>query len=150
MRQGPRPIISGLFTAPYAGSPMEQRRQVEVVPGVGIIGDRYAAHLGHWSDPKWPDQELTLVEGEVADALEIDAGQLRRNIVTRGIRLDDLLGCTVHIGDAVIIGIRRCDPCRYLDGLTRPGLARVLAGRGGVRAHILQGGQIHVADQILL
>jgi len=129
---------------------MEPRMHFEVVASVGIIGDRYAAHLGHWSDPKWPDQELTLVEGEVADAMEIDAGLLRRNIVTRGIRLDDLLGRTVHIGDAVIIGIRRCDPCGYLDGLTRPGLARALAGRGGVRAHILQGGQIHVADQIFM
>jgi len=149
VRQSSEPVVSGLFTAAHAGSPMESHTQVEVVPGVGIIGDRYAARLGYWSNPKWPDQELTLVEAEVADELEIDAGRLRRNIVTRGLRLDDVIGRTFQIGDAVLVGIRRCDPCRYLDSLTRPGLSRLLAGRGGVRAHILQGGRIHIADQII-
>jgi len=127
---------------------MEACAQIEVVRGVGIRGDRYATRLGHWSDPRWPDQDLTLVEAEVADALGYDAGQLRRNIVTHGVRLDDLIDHTFQIGNVVLIGVRRCDPCRYLDSLTRPGMACTLGGRGGLRTRILDSGIIQVGDRI--
>jgi MOSC domain-containing protein YiiM len=149
--QGPRDAparVVGLYTAPRAGAPMEARAQIEVVRGRGIGGDRYAARLGHWSDPRWPDQELTLVEAEVADALGYDAGTLRRNVATCGVRLDDLIARTFQIGNVVLVGVRRCDPCRYLDSLTRPGMARALAGRGGLRTRILDGGTIRVGDRI--
>jgi MOSC domain-containing protein YiiM len=114
------------------------------------VGDRYAHGRGHWSDPQWPDQELTLVEAEVAAALTIEAGLLRRNVVTRGVRLDEFLGVRFRIGDAVLAGVRRCDPCRYLDTLTRPGLAQALVGRGGLRARIVTGGRLRVGDAIQL
>ncbi|MBI4498858.1 MAG: MOSC domain-containing protein [Chloroflexi bacterium] len=143
-------LVIGLYTAPRAGAPVEARAWVEVVPGVGIIGDRYALGLGHWSDPKWPDQELTLVEAEVAEALDLDAGQLRRNIVTRGIRLNDLIGTTFQIGGATLAGVRPCDPCRYLESLTRPGILKALAFRGGLRARILRAGRIRVGDAVLV
>ncbi len=128
--------VSGLYTAVHAGAPMRPQAWVEAMPGVGISGDRYATGRGHWSDPRWPDQEVTLVEGEVAEDLAVDAGQLRRNIVTRGVRLNDLIGLTFQIG-----GVR-------LDSLTRPGLRHALRERGGLRTHILQGGRIHVADRM--
>jgi hypothetical protein len=142
--------VIGLYTAVRAGAPMQPRAWVEVVPGVGINGDRYATRCGHWSDPRWPDQEVTLVEGEVAEDLAIDAGQLRRNIVTRGVRLTDLIGRTFQLGGARLVGVRDCAPCRYLDSLTRPGLGQSLRTRGGLRARILQGGRIHVADRMTL
>jgi MOSC domain-containing protein YiiM len=132
------------------GAPVEPRGWVEVVPGVGIIGDRYAARLGHWGDPRWPDQELTLVEAEVAEELGIGAGQLRRNVVTRGVQLNAMIGNTFRIGDAVLIGVRTCHPCRYLESLTRSGLADALAGPGGLRARILSGGRISVGDLFIL
>lgn len=140
--------VSGLYTAVHAGAPMRPQAWVEAMPGVGISGDRYATGRGHWSDPRWPDQEVTLVEGEVAEDLAVDAGQLRRNIVTRGVRLNDLIGLTFQIGGVRLVGVRCCAPCRYLDSLTRPGLRHALRERGGLRTHILQGGRIHVADRM--
>jgi len=148
--RAPSAQVVGLYTAARAGAPLQPRAWVEVVPGVGISGDRYATRLGHWSDPRWPHQVMTLVEGEVAEELAVDAGQLRRNIVTRGVRLNDLIGLTFQLGGAQFVGVRRCDPCRYLDSLTRPGLGHALRERGGLRAHILQGGRIHVADRMTM
>ncbi|HZU76062.1 MAG TPA: MOSC domain-containing protein [Dehalococcoidia bacterium] len=142
--------VVGLYTAACAGAPITGQTVVEVRPGVGIVGDRYARGLGYWSDPKWPDQELTLVEAEVAEDLDIDAGALRRNVVTHGVRLDGLIGVRFRIGDAVIEGVRPCDPCRHLESLTRPGIARALAGRGGLRARILTGGRLHVGDPLIV
>lgn len=140
--------VIGLYIAARAGATVEARSTVDVLPGVGVIGDRYAARSGHWSDPRWPDQELTLIEAEVAEDVGIDAGQLRRNVVTRGVHLRDLIGVTFQIGEAVFVGVRSCDPCRYLETLTRPGIAKALATRGGLRVRILEGGRISVGDLI--
>jgi hypothetical protein len=142
--------VVGLYTATEAGAPVVSHDAVEVQTGIGITGDRYATGSGYWSDPKWPDQELTLVEAEVADALAIEAGALRRNVVTRGVRLDDLIGRRFRIGDAVIEGVRPCDPCRHIESLTRPGIARELVGRGGLRARILTSGRLRVGDAVLV
>jgi hypothetical protein len=142
--------VVGLYTATEAGAPVASRETEEIEAGRGIVGDRYATGSGYWSDPKWPDQELTLVEAEVVDALAIEAGALRRNVVTRGVRLDDLIGRRFRIGDAVIEGVRPCDPCRHIESLTRPGIARELVGRGGLRARILTSGRLRVGDAVLV
>jgi MOSC domain-containing protein YiiM len=142
--------VVGLYTAGQAGAPMRSHLAIELMPGVGIVGDRYALHLGHWSAPRWPDQELTLVEAEVAEELAVPPGALRRNIVTRGVRLDRLIGVTFQLGNTQLVGVRRCDPCRYLDGLTRPGLGHALRGKGGLRAHIMRGGTIQPADLLVV
>ncbi len=63
--------IVGIYTAPSAGMPMEQQGSAVLVDGLGIVGDRYALHTGTWSNPKWPDQELTLFASEVAEAIGI-------------------------------------------------------------------------------
>lgn len=142
--------VVGLFTAVSAGAPVSSHDWVMVTPGHGIEGDRYAAGRGHWSDPRWPDQELTLVEAEVAAALGMDAGALRRNIVTEGVRLGDLIGRRFEVGGVTLYGVRLCDPCAYLDSLTRLGVAHALKGRGGLRARALEGGRLHIGDPIRL
>jgi MOSC domain-containing protein YiiM len=139
-------VVVGLFTATRQGAPMAGHARVDVVPGAGIPGDRYATGRGHWSDPRWPDQELTFIAAEVAEGLGIDAGLLRRNVVTRGVDLETLIGVTFQVGSAVLRGVRRCDPCRYLDGLTRPGVSRELGRRGGLRASVLVAGSISIGD----
>lgn len=142
--------VVGLYTAAAAGAPIASRTWVDVLPDAGIIGDRYARRLGHWSDPKWPDQELTMLEAEVADDLAIDPGVLRRNVVTRDLRLDTLIGVRFQIGDAVLEGVRPCDPCQYLETLTRPGVTRALVGRGGLRVRVITSGRIQVGDAVVL
>ena len=91
-----------------------------------------------------------MVEAEVAAALGINPGALRRNVVTRAVRLDTLVGARFCIGDAELVGVRRGDPCRYLDALTRPDVEQALEGRGGLRVHIAAGDQIRVGDAILV
>jgi MOSC domain-containing protein YiiM len=141
--------VVGIYIAQAAGMPMQWCERVELMAGVGIVGDRYATRRGHWSDPRWPDQELTLVEEEIAEELGIAAGNLRRNVVTRGILLTSLIGVTFAIGSVELHGVRPCNPCGYLDGLTRPGVAARLGDRGGLRALILDNGPIRVGDTVI-
>ncbi|MHB8578070.1 MAG: MOSC domain-containing protein [Dehalococcoidia bacterium] len=128
---------------------MREQAAVELVAGVGIVGDRYALGRGHWSDPRWPDQELTLVMAEVADQLALAPAQLRRNLVTNGIDLETLIGVSFRIGDTLLFGVRRCDPCGYIERFTRMGCAAALGSRGGLRARILIGGHVHVGDAVV-
>ena len=143
------PRVVGLFTAAAAGEPMRSHESVEVEPGLGIPGDRYATRRGHWSDPKWRDQQLTLIAAELIEELGLTPDALRRNIVTRGIDLNDLIGLEFGIGGAVMRGQRICAPCGYIGRLTsRPGLFAELDGRGGLRVSVVGGGAIRVGDAI--
>ena len=143
------PTVSALFTASAAGEPMCSHEAVEVVAGLGVAGDRYATRLGHWSDPQWKDQQLTLVSAELLAELGLPPDGLRRNIVTQGIDLDILVGLEFGIGTARFIGRRVCAPCAYIGRLnSRPGLFRELAGRGGIRVSIEAGGMLSVGDEI--
>lgn len=140
--------LDKILIAAGAGAPMESLASAVVIAGLGIEGDRYASKRGYWSDPKWPDQELTLIEAEVASSLGVTAEQLRRNLVVSGVRLADLIGVEFRIGEALLKGVRPCDPCLYIEGFTRPGMAKLLADRGGLRAAIVEGGRISVGDRI--
>ncbi len=143
------PTVIAIFTASAAGQPMQSHTSVEVVAGLGIPGDRYATRLGHWSDPKWRDQQLTLVGVELLDELGLDPPTLRRNIVVRGIELNDLIGLEFGIGDARMRGQRICSPCAYIGRLNnRPGLFAGLAGRGGIRVSVVGSGTIQLGDEI--
>jgi MOSC domain-containing protein YiiM len=87
------------------------------------------------------------------DALALDSGQLRyedarRNIVTRGIDLNALVGERFAVGEVQCLGQRLCEPCAHLQRLTQPGTLRGLVHRGGLRADILAGGVIRVGDEI--
>jgi MOSC domain-containing protein YiiM len=116
--------------------------------GLGIPGDRYATRRGHWSDPRWNDQELTLVEAEFLERLGLPLPALRRNIVTSGVDLLDLVGLDFAVGGAVLRGARPCAPCKYIERLTRPGLLRELESHGGLRVRVRQAGMIRVGDRI--
>lgn len=142
--------VLALYTAPRAGAAMQAHGEIALVAGKGIAGDRYLLGTGHWSDPRWPDQELTLIAAETAMALDLDPASLRRNIVTRGVDLDTLIGATFNLGEATLRGVRRCDPCRYIEQFTHSGAMRELASRGGLRARIVAGGRIRVGQQLYL
>ena len=145
------PRVVGLFTAPEAGAPMVAQDSVVLVAGVGVAGDRYATRRGHWSDPRWRDQQLTLVEGELLDELGLGIDGLRRNVVVRGMNLNDLIGLEFGIGEAVMRGQRICSPCRYIGELNdRPSLLKELAGRGGIRVSVVRGGTVRVGEELLV
>jgi MOSC domain-containing protein YiiM len=132
---------------------MEARDQVLAIPGAGLEGDRYALKTGTFYKPR-PDYELTLIEAEAVEALrrdyqvELAPGDARRNIVTRGVPLNHLVGREFRIADVRIRGIRLCEPCEHLQGVTGKQLIEGLCHRGGLRAQILTQGTIHVGDDI--
>jgi hypothetical protein len=146
-------VVEALLTAAHAEAPVRTHTDVELRAGRGIVGDRYFDGTGTFSASEKHGQELTLIEAEVLDALSEDGLQLtpadaRRNVVTRGIDLNALVGKEFQIGAARCIGRRLCEPCSHLQRLTGTALLRPLVHRGGLRADILSSGAVHVGDAI--
>jgi GNAT superfamily N-acetyltransferase len=125
------------------------------VPGRGLEGDRYYLNRGTFTpaSPK-PDHELTLIEHEAIDAFAQESGlaftalDARRNVVTKGVRLNGLVGREFSIGSVRIKGLRLCEPCNYLAKTTHPEVLRGLVHRGGLRAQIVSENIIRVGDPI--
>jgi len=145
--------VESIHIASAAERPPQSVVQAMAVPGVGLDGDRYALKLGTFYKPN-PDHELTLIEAEAIEALrrdyqvELAAGDARRNIVTRNVPLNHLVGMEFAIGDVRIRGIRLCEPCDHLQKVTGKALIKGLLHRGGLRAQILTEGTIRVGDVI--
>jgi MOSC domain-containing protein YiiM len=70
-------------------------------------------------------------------------------VTTRGARLNDLVGKRFRVGDVECLGVELCEPCSYLESMTRPGLVKELAHRAGLNADILTDGTISVGDDIV-
>jgi MOSC domain-containing protein YiiM len=120
------------------------------VAGKGLQGERYF----RTPDAGDPATEITLIESEAVEALkregvtEIAPLKARRNLLTRGVPLNHLVGREFTVGDVVLRGIRLCEPCDHLEGLTVKGIKDGLRHRGGLRAEILQGGTLRPGDAI--
>ena len=139
--------VVAILTAAEAEGPLGRVDTVDAVAGRGLSGDRYFNGRGTFSGAG-RGYELTLVEAEVLDALDLPWEQARRNIVTRGIALNALVGHRFKIGAVECVGRRLAEPCAHLEKLTRPGLLRPLVHRGGLRADILEGGPISIGDPV--
>jgi len=149
---GPGALV-GIAIAAAEGVPLNRVEEVEAIAGHGLAGDRYAEQAGHFSDPMRRPDAVTLIEAEAiegvnADGLELTHEESRRNLLTRGIDLNALVGRRFRVGGLECVGVERADPCSYLQGLTRPGVLRALVDRGGLRAAIVSGGRIAVGDEI--
>jgi MOSC domain-containing protein YiiM len=113
---------------------MKSVAEVRAVAGQGLEGDCYFLRTGTYSPKHEPAREVTLIEIEAIDALERDygvklgPGDARRNIVTRGVALNHLVGKEFRVGEAVLRGIRLCEPCQRLS--TTDGARESLAGAG--------------------
>ena len=140
-------IVEAIFTAARAEEPLHRSAAVEAVAGRGLAGDRYGEGRGTFSAPGL-GYELTLVDADVLDSLELRWEDARRNIVTRGIALNGLVGRRFTIGDVVCVGRRLAEPCAHLETLSRPGLLRPLVHRAGLRADILEGGTISLGARV--
>jgi MOSC domain-containing protein YiiM len=148
--------IEAIFIAPHAGAPAHPHDRVRAIAGRGLEGDRYAAGQGTFSVAGGRGNEITLIAGEVLDALALPDGEplsgaeARRNLVTRGVDLNALVGRRFRIGELELVGRRRCEPCAHLQRLTRPGVLRALVHRGGLRADLLSTGTLRIGDAITL
>jgi MOSC domain-containing protein YiiM len=149
--------VEALALAEAATSPMRLVETALAVAGRGLAGDRYAAKAGTFTPAHGPGvgYDLTLVQAEVLDGLLLDRdlrlgyAEARRNVVTRGIDLNALVGRRFRIGDAECLGQRLCEPCSHLERLTTKGVLRGLIHRGGLRADVLTGGSISVGASIV-
>ena len=119
-----------------------------------LEGDRYFNNIGTYSNEPGNGRDVTLIEIEALEALKRDydidlpAALSRRNIVTRGVAVNHLVGRDLRVGDAILHGTRLCDPCLHLEKLSRRGVLRGLIHRGGLRADILSSGAIRVGDAV--
>ena len=139
--------VAALLIAPEAGRPLVRVDAVEAVAGRGLVGDRYHDGRGTFNGPG-RGYQLTLVESEALGAVDLPWEQARRNVVTRGISLNALVGRQFMIGPVECTGRRLAEPCAHLERLTRPGIIRPLVHRAGLRADIVSGGRITVDDVI--
>lgn len=158
-----RGTIVQILTAPAAGEPMVKNQRIEAVRGIGLADDRYALGTGAWSREKRRTiRHVSFIEEEVIEAvwqeygLQLTAEIARRNIVTRGIRLNDAVGHIVLVGPTVILrGVERCDPCKRpgklsSDPAMKEKLEEALQGRGGLRAEVIVGGIVSIDDPIVV
>ena len=149
--------VEAIAIAPSAEAPMVHVDRATARAGRGLQGDRYFDGRGTFSNAHGRGNDLTLIEAEVLDALELPVGRLapeeaRRNIVTRGVDLNALVGKPFRIGAVRCLGQRLCEPCAHLERLTaeagKPGTLRALIHKGGLRADVVSDGEIHVGDEI--
>jgi MOSC domain-containing protein YiiM len=130
-----------IFVAAKPGSAMASLSSVEAQEGAGLSGDRYAG-------------QVTLIESENIEAFTQATGLAlapempRRNIVTRGIRLNELEGKRFKVGGAVFEGLELCEPCSLFARRTHREVLKFFVGKGGLRARIVAGGEIRVGDAI--
>lgn len=150
----PHGTVVSLHIAGSAKAPVLSVTEVRAVRGKGLEGDRYFSGLGTYSNNPGLGREVTLVEIEAIEALkrdydvEISPGESRRNIVTRGVPLNHLVGREFRVGEVTLRGIRLCEPCVHLEGLTQKGVRSGLIHRGGLRAEIISEGAIRLGDEI--
>jgi MOSC domain-containing protein YiiM len=142
-----------IFITEKAGQPMRSVESIEAVTAKGLRGDR---KFRDSTNPKrdTPEREITLIESEAIEAakrdyaLQLEAIETRRNILTKGVALNHLVGREFSVGPVRLRGLELCEPCSHLEGLTRKSVMRALLHRGGLRAQILEGGTIRVGDAI--
>jgi MOSC domain-containing protein YiiM len=135
-------VVEGIFFGAVDEGPLEATERVQVLTGAGIEGDRYG------------DKDITLFEAEAIEGLRADTGlelkpsEIRRNVMTRGVSLNDLLGHRIRVGEVEAVVTELCHPCSHLQKLTQPGVLRGLVNRGGLNADVVAGGAIAVGDTV--
>ncbi len=148
-------MIEEIYIAPSRGADQLQLSIAELVQGKGIIGDR------NFDKSNWPGQNITFIEIEEIESFNrafnrsIKSSSTRRNIITRGIRLNELVGKTFIIGECRFRGIELCEPCSILgEILETPSMKkheaiRAFVKKGGLRADVLSSGTICVNMEII-
>jgi MOSC domain-containing protein YiiM len=147
--------ITGIYTAPSAGAACVAHESRSALLELGLEGDRYAVGSGTFSKPGRNGQAVTLIaEESIAQAqgngADIDAATCRRNLITRGVELEPLIGHRFAIGEATFRATRLAEPCAHLERVTKPGVLRGMVHLGGIRADVIGAGEIRVGDALRL
>ena len=131
--------------------PIKEVNSIEVLANKGIVGDR------HFNDFNDPYNQLSLIESENIDEYNIKFGldipyiNFRRNIITKGIQLNNLIGKKIQIGNVELEGVELCRPCRHLtEMLNQKNILKEFMRKGGLRCQILSSSKISIGDKINL
>jgi MOSC domain-containing protein YiiM len=141
--------VEGIFITPERGAMPEPVDSVRALAGRGLEGNRY-----FFEADAPPGRALTLIAAEAVEAMEqehgisLEARATRRNVVTRGVDVNDLVGKRFRVGEVECLAVRLCEPCKHLESMTRPGLVKDLLHRAGINANILSDGTISVGDDV--
>jgi MOSC domain-containing protein YiiM len=143
--------VEEIWVAPAAGLPARSLKSVSALAGKGLDGDRHVAGTGTFPSGL-PGSALTLIQAEVCASFAppLLANEHRRNLVTRGVELNGLVGQDFTIGAVRCRGMRLCEPCRVIAGYAGRPVLRPLVHRGGLRADILADGTISVGDPVVV
>lgn len=139
--------VEAIHVHPSRSLPMRRIDEAQVEAGKGIRGDSYEG-LGITGS------HITFIAAEgIAAMVErtgipLEPSETRRNVLTRGVDLNALVGHRFRVGTTVCVGIKPCTPCNHLEELTRPGVRAGLSGNGGLRADVLEGGVIRPGDRL--
>jgi hypothetical protein len=144
-------VLEQIWIAASAGESAFSLETVHARAGQGLDGDRHSLGTGTFPSGL-PGSALTLIEAEVCESFDppLHANEHRRNLVTRGIDLNGLVGHQFTIGDIRCRGARLCEPCTVVDRYASQPVLRALVHRGGLRADILEDGQLKVGDLIAI
>lgn len=141
--------VDAIYLAESVGAPTFPVERATVEAGKGIVGDRK-----HAADGARPGQALTLIAMEALEAvaeengIDLRDGASRRQVHTRGIDVNALLGRRFRVGALECVGVELCEPCLHLESLTQPGVVKSFVHRGGLNADVLSGGEITVGDAV--
>ncbi len=149
-------IVKEILIAKDAGGELVSQESALVIKGKGIVGDRYYQGIGTFSEKlkETPEVEVTLIEIEEVKAFNIAASKsfkaadFRRNIVTEGIRLNELEGKLFSIGDVTFKGIRLCEPCTHLAGILGQEIMEHMVHKSGLRAQVIESGEIRLSSEV--
>ncbi len=129
--------------------PIKEVNSIQVVANKGIVGDR---HFHEFNDPY---NQLSLIESENIDEYNIRYGlsipyiNFRRNVITKGIQLNNLIGKRLQIGSVELEVIDLCRPCRHLtEMLNQKSILKEFLRKGGLRCQIISSSNINVGDEI--
>jgi MOSC domain-containing protein YiiM len=143
--------VEAIFVASEPGELPAPVERVHAYAGRGLEGNRY-----FWEDGDAPPgRGVTLIAAEAMDAValegnvSIEPAATRRNVLTRGIDVNELVGKRFRIGDVECEGVELCEPCAHLESMTQPGVMKALVHRGGLNADILTDGEINVGDPVV-
>ena len=142
--------VDAIFVTETHGKVPEPIERVRAVAGGGLVGNRYFYADGDAP----PGRAVTLVAAEAVEGfvnetgIEVTPAETRRNVVTRGIDVNALVGKRFRIGDVECLGIELCEPCSHLESMTKPGVIKGLVHRAGLNADVLSDGEISVGDVV--
>jgi MOSC domain-containing protein YiiM len=141
--------VEAIYLAEERG-PVFPVERADVHSGKGIPADRK-----YFANGARPGQALTLVAMEALEAMaeetgiDLTDGRSRRQVHTRGVDVNALVGRRFRVGDIDCVGIELCEPCAHLESVTEPGVVKGMVHRGGLNADVLNDGQIAVGDAVV-